>query len=113
MLEIIENLKRNTEPLISNVVTDEFTNIANNCFDFEFDGESKIYPFIKPKKIPKDFNIGIIVGASGSGKSTLLKEFGKEKKIVWDNKKGIISNFNTPQEAIEKLTAVGLNSVPS
>lgn len=110
---IIEKLTKKKEPLISVVKIDEFTDIANNCFDFEFDGNAKFYPFEKPKNIPKDFNIGIIVGASGSGKSTLLKEFGQEEKIIWDNSKGIISNFNTPQEAIDKLMAVGLTSVPS
>ena len=110
---IIEKLKRKNKPLISKVKVDEFTDIANNCFDFEFDGQAKFYPFERPTKIPKDFNIGIIVGASGSGKSTLLKEFGQEDEIKWDNSKGIISNFNTPQDAIDRLMAVGLTSVPS
>ena len=112
-MEIIEKLKRSNNPLISKVLVDEFTDIANNCFDYEFNGITKVYPFLKPNNIPKDFNIGIIVGASGSGKSTLLNEFGVEESIQWDNNKAIISNFNSPNEAIDKLTAVGLNSIPS
>lgn len=111
--DIIERLTRKQEPLIVKVQTDEFTDIANNCFDFQFDGESLVYPFEIPNKIPKDFNIGVIVGSSGSGKSTLLREFGTNDIITWDNTKGIISNFETPNEAITKLNAVGLNSVPS
>lgn len=108
------DLRRSRTPLISKVQVDEFTNEANKNFDFEFDGENKFYPFMLPKIIEElDFNILCIVGASGSGKSVFSKYFGKEEEIEWDNSKAIISNFDSPEEAIEKLNSVGLNSIPT
>jgi len=53
------------------------------------------------------------VGSSGSGKSTLLKEFGIEDVPTWDRNKSIMSHFESPDEAIDILSSVGLNSVPS
>ncbi len=63
---------------------------------------------------PEDFGLGVIVGPSGSGKSTLLRSlFGEPQAHDWDAGKAIVSHFGTPEAAIEKLTAVGLNTVPS
>lgn len=61
-----------------------------------------------------DFNILVITGASGKGKSTFLKEFKgyKTNAKSYDPSKAIVSNFSTPAEASEKLSAVGLNSMP-
>lgn len=61
-----------------------------------------------------DFNILVITGASGKGKSTFLKEFKgyKTNAKSYDSTKAIVSNFSTPIEASEKLSAVGLNSMP-
>lgn len=112
-LPILEQVKRKQEPLTSRVELDGFTKIAQDCFDFEFDGLNKFYPFEKPSKIPSDFGIGLIIGASGNGKSTLLKEFGQEEVPTWEHDKAIISHFKDKEEAINKLNAVGLNSVPS
>lgn len=112
-LVILENVGRSEVPLVSNTIVDEFTKVAQNCFDYQFVGESKYYPYNKPLNIPTDFNIGVIVGSSGSGKSTLLKEFGQEEHVTWDTQKGVISHFEEPQEAVKKLGAVGLNSVPT
>jgi len=94
------------------VIQDEFTQIASTAFDYAFDGTSIFKCWDKPN-IPDEFNIGVIVGASGTGKSTLLKEFGNEEIPQWDEDKAIVSHFNTPEDAIDKLTAVGLNSIPS
>jgi ATP dependent DNA ligase-like protein len=66
-----------------------------------------------PKPDVDDYGIGLIVGPSGSGKSILLREFGAEKKIKWSKEKAIISHFKSSNEAIERLMAVGLNTVPS
>lgn len=55
----------------------------------------------------------MIVGSSGSGKSTLLNSFGEEENPKWHLDKSIVSHFESPDEAINLLTAVGLNSVPS
>jgi ABC-type lipoprotein export system ATPase subunit len=112
-MKVIEKLQKETTPLISSVIVDEFIKASEKSFDCIFDGVSNFYPWKKPSNIPKDFKIGVIVGASGSGKSTLLKEFGSEDIPTWDNTKSILSHFETPDEAINRLTAVGLNSIPS
>lgn len=111
-MENIIKLKRKEEPLVVTVIKDEFIEASEKAFDCAFNGVSEFYPWEKPI-IPEKFNIGVIVGSSGSGKSTLLKEFGLEKKIWWDRKKPIVSWFKNPDEAINRLSAVGLNSIPS
>ena len=113
--KVLCKLKRKKEPLVTIVPTDEFTNMVQNNFDYEFTGESKFYPFELPKEIvDADFNILAIVGASGSGKSTMLKEFVgyKYNDKPYDSSKAIVSNFDTPEVASYKLSAVGLNSMP-
>tara|TARA_R110002020_G_scaffold139307_2_gene310144 strand:+ start:10393 stop:11466 length:1074 start_codon:yes stop_codon:yes gene_type:complete len=91
---------------------DEYTEYASKYFDYEFDGVSVFEAWGKPN-VPKKFSIGLIVGPSGSGKSTLLDDFGKEENIEWQNKKAIVSHFESPEIAIKKLSAVGLNTIPS
>ena len=98
--------------LESSVMKDEMTDEISSKFDFMFDGKTKTVVSIP--NFPKDFQIGLIIGSSGSGKSTLLRHcFGNEEDIQWDNNKAIISNFNTAQEGIELLCAVGLASIPN
>lgn len=107
-------LTRSSTPLISKVDVDAGVKRANDFFDFDFQGENKFYPFKMNKLIESlDFQILVITGASGSGKSTFSKYFGQEKQIEWNNNKAIISNFNSVDEAVEKLGAVGLNSIPT
>jgi len=108
------DLHRETTPLVSKVQLDEATVKANSFFDFEFTGEIKFFPF-KLNEIIKNlkFNILVITGSSGSGKSTFSKFFGQEENIQWDNSKAIMSNFSSSDEAVEKLGAVGLNSIPT
>ena len=113
--KVLCELKKKKTPLISKVPIDNFTEMVSSCFDFEFDGESKFFPYELPKEIlDMNFNILCVVGGSGKGKSTLLKEFNgynfASKKF--DNSKAIVSNFNTEDEASHKLSAVGLNSLP-
>jgi ABC-type ATPase with predicted acetyltransferase domain len=91
---------------------DEFIKASERAFDCTFDGVSTFQPWEKPE-IPEKFGIGVIVGSSGSGKSTLLKEFGIEEQPEWQTDKAVVSHFETPDEAINKLGAVGLNTVPS
>jgi len=112
-MTILEQLKRSVEPLFSSVFYDEYIQASEKAFDCAFNGTSTFFPWEKPKLIPEDYNIGVIYGASGSGKSTLLKEFGKEDTHTWDNSKSIISHFDNPDDGINKLSAVGLNSIPS
>ncbi len=113
MEKLIERLVRKAEPLTCSVERDEFIKASEKAFDCTFDGTSKFYPWSLPTKIPAKFKIGVIVGSSGSGKSTLLEHFGKEEAPVWDPSKSIISHFDSPDEAINKMGAVGLNSIPS
>lgn len=112
---ILCKIKKKSEPLISKVPTDEFTDMVQKNFDYEFNGETKFYPYELPKEVLNiDFNILAIVGASGKGKSTLLKEFKGYHNCdnKYDNSKAIVSNFSDPETASYKLSAVGLNSLP-
>lgn len=114
--KVICKIKRKSEPLISKVPLDDFTQIAQSNFDYDFDGISKFYPYELPNSIFEEkFDILVITGASGCGKSTLLKEFKDYNfaKKQYDCEKAIVSNFETPKESAEKLCAVGLNSIPT
>ena len=113
MEKSIQKILKSDIPLISTVVKDEFIKASEKAFDCIFDGTSKFYPWLVPSNIPKQFKIGVIVGSSGSGKSTLLKNFGQEELPEWNETKSIISHFESPDEAINKLGAVGLNTIPS
>jgi ABC-type transport system involved in cytochrome bd biosynthesis fused ATPase/permease subunit len=110
--KVLCELKRKTEPLVTRVRLDACTDMVQKNFDFIFTGESVVYPFELPT-LPADFKTLCIVGASGSGKSTLLREFkgyNKQENRYTDD--AIVSNFATPEEASERLSAVGLNSMP-
>jgi ABC-type ATPase with predicted acetyltransferase domain len=91
---------------------DDFIVASEKAFDCTFNGVSTFQPWEKPE-LPEKFGIGVIVGSSGSGKSTLLNEFGIEEQPEWDENKAIVSHFETPDDAINRLGAVGLNTVPS
>ena len=104
-------LERSSTPLVSSVVLDEITQELIKPFDYESNGTEKFYPYLLPADLPKDFGIGVIVGASGTGKSTLLKSFGSPISPVW-NDGSIVSNFANAIDANEKLSAAGLMSVP-
>jgi ABC-type lipoprotein export system ATPase subunit/GNAT superfamily N-acetyltransferase len=105
------DLEREPIPLTSTVVLDEITETLLKPFDYETDGVETFYPYQLPAGLPKDFGLGVIVGASGSGKSSLLKHFGVADKHVW-NDGSIVSNFVDANDANEKLSAAGLMSVP-
>ena len=96
--------------LESTVKKDKFTARASEAFDYEFDGRTSFKCFDKPP-VPDEFSAGLIVGPSGSGKSSLLKEFGFEKVPQWNPELAIVSHFETPDEAMDKLSAVGFNSM--
>jgi ABC-type ATPase with predicted acetyltransferase domain len=113
MEKIIEKLSKKEIPLTSSVKKDDYIEASEKAFDCTFNGVSEFYPWDLPKNLPEDFHIGVIYGASGSGKSTLLNEFGEEIYPIWDPNKAIVSHFDAPDEAINKLGAVGLNTIPS
>jgi ABC-type lipoprotein export system ATPase subunit/GNAT superfamily N-acetyltransferase len=106
-----KKLERSKESLTSKVEIDELTAELIKPFDYQSDGTETFFPYLLPKDLSKDFGIGVIVGASGTGKSTLLKSFGEPEKPTW-SKNSIASNFETPVDANEKLSASGLMSVP-
>jgi GNAT superfamily N-acetyltransferase len=95
----------------SRVTPDGTTNRVAEAFDYKFTGERIFEGFEKPEVGP--FKIGLIVGPSGSGKSLLLKQFGKATDPAWNKKKAIVSQFADSDQALERLTAVGLSSTPS
>jgi ABC-type ATPase with predicted acetyltransferase domain len=98
------------EQLESKVKLDRFTEHVSKNFDYEFTGQSFFTPF--KINVKENFNIGLIVGSSGSGKSTSLKQFGKCEEFKWTNDQAIVSHFDSPENAVSKLSAMGLNSVP-
>lgn len=113
MSKILGKIQKSSEPLTSTVVKDKFIEASEKAFDCIFNGTSTFYPWVKPDFLPTEFGIGVIFGSSGSGKSTLLKEFGEEIHPTWETDKGIVSHFASPDDAINKLGAVGLNTIPS
>lgn len=100
------------QTLTCTVSTDEYTDNLETMFDYGFKGVSRFTVPILPT-LPDAYGIGLIVGSSGSGKSSLLKQLGGVKSIAWDESKPIVSQFGSMEDAIERLSAVGLNSIPS
>lgn len=98
----------------THVIQDEFTKRVSVAFDYEFDGKS-FFTLPSFKKPENDFHLGVIVGSSGSGKSQILKHhFSHEEPLVeWNEQKAIVSHFDNPEIALERLFASGLSSMPT
>ena len=94
------------------VQTDEITEVLSTAFDYEFTGESH-FEVPEITGVPEEFNIGLIVGPSGSGKSLCLAEFGEEEQFKWNAHQAIASQFKDADDARERLSSVGLNTIPS
>jgi len=94
------------------VQPDEFTTAASIAFDYTFNGISRFEGWEMPD-VPQKFKVGLIIGPSGSGKSLLLSQFGKEEIPEWNANKAVVSHFISPQEAIDRLMSVGLNTIPA
>ena len=113
MNSLFNEKELNQEKILESFVKqDEITKEISNSFDFEFDGKVS-FTMTRFKRPENDFNVGLVVGPSGSGKSNILKEFNKEENIQWDSNKAVCSHFATHDEAVDKLSAVGFNSIPS
>lgn len=113
--KVLCKLKRKKNPITTKVKIDNMTDICQQCFDFEFDGNSKFYPYKLPKKLKHlKFKSLVITGASGSGKSTLLKEFKHcyQPQQKYDDN-AIVSNFKNKKSAMDRLCSVGLGSIPT
>ena len=67
-------------------------------------------------KIPDEFGVGLVLGATGAGKSRLLRrrfaEGSARPATQWDNTKAVVSHFESPKDAVDRLSSVGLNSIP-
>ena len=98
--------------LVSKVDLTEIDKTIYKNFDYDFDGTTRFEVPHMPK-IEEGFSIGVIYGSSGSGKSTLLKNFGQEEAVEWDMNRSVASHFASEEDAIARLSAVGLNTVPS
>lgn len=97
----------------SRVQPDAVTSAVSALFDYPFDGETQFTVPVLPD-LPERFGIGVIVGPSGSGKSTILNALkNSEPAHVWALDKAICSHFLSTDDAIARLSAVGLNSIPS
>lgn len=105
----------NMGELMVSVEMDKALSVACGAFDYAFTGISSFsLPKFDAPQRDGSWNIGLIVGPSGSGKSQLLfRYFGEPMEPQWSAKKAIVSQLGEPNEAIAKLSAVGLNSVPS
>lgn len=93
------------------VVLDDITSEISRMFDYDFTGVSSFTP-PKMEVFNGGFSLGVIAGPSGSGKSTLLKNYGVEEDLTWESSKSIASHFDNAGEAMDRLGAVGLNSIP-
>ena len=98
--------------LSSEIEMTEIDQTIYKNFDFEFSGKTE---FVVPElpEIPQDFCLGIIYGSSGSGKSSLLTHFGEEEILTWQRNRSVASHFESEDDAVERLGAVGLNSIPT
>ena len=65
-------------------------------------------------ELPDSFGMLLIVGSSGGGKTSMLKKhFNYDgNKHQWDDE-SICESFDTAEDAINRLGAVGLNSIPA
>lgn len=92
--------------------------VAKVMSDFDVKIEHSNEHFEGSIELPKDWNIGLIVGGSGTGKSTIAKELFKDNIInqfEW-NDKSVLDNMpeNIETKDIEKMFySVGFGSVPS
>ena len=90
---------------------------AANSLDIDVEKKSVHHLHVDNIDIPKDWNIGLVVGASGSGKTTLIKHLFGENVFDCDIEpdKPIIEQFPssfTYEECAKMLNGIGLTSVP-
>ncbi len=82
---------------------------------YDLENKETIQSFKGNYKLPKKWNIGLIVGNSGSGKTSIAKNvFGDFLSVLW-SEKPIIENFDS-KLSMDKITyalgSVGFNCVP-
>jgi GNAT superfamily N-acetyltransferase len=102
--------------LKSKILNDKYTEYVYEAFDIQNRDETSVsIPMNLGEAKNFNWNIGVILGGSGSGKTTILKKMGDVKKVKFDEKKPLISNFDwlEPKDATLVLTSMGLSSVPT
>ena len=58
-------------------------------------------------RLPKDFNIGLLVGDSGTGKTVFMKRFfGEAPTVTWCDDDAVISHFASPDDAARRCCIV-------
>lgn len=106
-------LKRKDVPKSVEIELDDITRALILPFDIDPKSPVEFYPWeLSINLLPKNWQLGLIVGASGTGKSTLLKEFGDVRSYSWATNKSIAAHLPI-NDAHDRLFAVGLNSVPT
>lgn len=97
---------------------DKTFRVASIMSDFDVKSEHSTEHFTGNIDLPKNWNIGVIVGGSGTGKTTIAKElFGNDFITEFEyNAKSVIDDMpkNKSIKDIEKMFyTVGFGSVPS
>jgi ABC-type ATPase with predicted acetyltransferase domain len=97
---------------------DKTFRVASIMSDFDVKSEHSTEHFTGNIDLPKNWNIGVIVGGSGTGKTTIAKElFGNDFITEFEyNAKSVIDDMpkNKSVKDIEKMFyTVGFGSVPS
>ena len=104
--------------IIKNNDIEKTFRVAKVMSDFDVKIEHSNEHFEGNIEIPKEWNIGLIVGGSGTGKTTIINELFKDnviKDFEWNNK-SVLDNMpeNIETKDIEKMFySVGFGSVPS
>lgn len=103
--------------LLSPVSTSFRCQCAANSLDIDVKKKSTHHLHIDDVVIPKNWNIGLVVGASGSGKTTLIKHLFGDDVFDYDidPEKPIIEQLPSTlnyDECAKILNGIGLTSVP-
>lgn len=103
-------MERSGTALASCVAPGPVAAAAARTFDYDPEDHPSFRPWLLPD-LPDDWGIGVIVGGSGSGKSTLLRELGEPEAPTWSSAETVADHLG--DDAVERLYAVGLSSVPT
>ena len=92
-------------------------NVEDPSFDFQEGMHGTSFELAAIDDMPKNYAIGLIVGPSGTGKTLLLKSrFGYDDALwdcEWNDDLAVISQVHAdPEEALARLTAMGISSEP-
>jgi ABC-type glutathione transport system ATPase component len=106
------------------VQPDSFTQFVRPSWDGDCEELMFQLPSIDWERIPVDFKLGVVFGPSGSGKTTLAQMLARRAKLdsrvssmeaspVFRKDIAVVSHPDFKGEALNRLSAVGLNKIPS